>query len=280
MIKFVSMLYLLKKNKALNNFIFMANNKINYQYVAFPVKMLYAMDNNCMRVLATLMTIKPQEDGSIIMKGNFLAERCSLSPKVTYNAIKGLQEKGVIEVKVSRVYDQEERCFKTKPTTFKIIPEKFQEYDKYEITDLMYNEALRIETKKYFKQKSDEPQAEEIVEEAPVEEVVVEQRSVPATTIKVPDIKLSDERKEAFHPNDSILKSGTCSITYLSPIEQYKELKLRIRNDFYPEKMYKIINDKAKVFKARPDMADQTFLSVFTDEKLTEINNYFNKCGS
>ena len=239
-------------------------NQKNYQFISLPTKLALSLDNNCLKVLVALMTYKPLPDGSILTKGSLLSERCNLSTKVVYNALKGLEEKGILKIELSKKkFDQEQRAFKSLPTKIFINVQKFIEYDKYTIEEIIYSNELSITIKKYFstvdkgKVKGDNREIASIEEKNVfVEELLIEEMEFMDEDLTSNlSVEFEDEliEREGFYNErctDIDLKTSLyqkslgisgISLEDLSVEELKEEIIFRIKNRInrsYPMKIY------------------------------------------
>lgn len=120
------------------------NKKLKFQFLPVPYKMLYALDNNCLKVLLILMAEYKQEDGSILINRNFLAEKCGMTLRAIRMAITALQDKEIITT--SRKIHHDDGCFRSQASKYHINYSKFEEYNKYSVEEIITNKDLWIHT--------------------------------------------------------------------------------------------------------------------------------------
>lgn len=117
----------------------------NYQFIKVPLHLFYLMDANTSKVLITLVQMSDfyGKDGWFYRSMNNLEDATGLSQNVIRAALDALYQEGLVNVDTVGISKGKH------PNRYKVNTEKFQDYEKYSLDDIISGGVAKIETTKY-----------------------------------------------------------------------------------------------------------------------------------
>ena len=118
---------------------------MEYNYIKVPINLFYLMDANCTKVLITLVQMSDYygKDGWFYRTMNNLEDATGLSQNVIRAALDTLYTEGLVDVDCTGVSKGKH------PNHYKVNFEKFKEYEKYSLDEIVSGGVNKIETAKY-----------------------------------------------------------------------------------------------------------------------------------
>lgn len=117
-----------------------------YNYIKVPINLFYMMDANCTKVLVTLLQMSEyyaDDKGWFYRTINHLEDATGLSQNVLRATLDALFQEGLVEIV----------CVGTgkgkHPNMYRVCVEKFQEYEKMSLDEIISGGVGKIETIKY-----------------------------------------------------------------------------------------------------------------------------------
>ena len=121
-------------------------NNLNYSFTAIPTNLFFSLDNNCRSMLATLVQLDSyyrDGNGWFFRTCADLQDQTRLSQNLVKATLQTLFNYHLIEVKSVGQSKWKHANY------FKVNFEKFQEYEKLKLEDVIKNPDFQIETVNY-----------------------------------------------------------------------------------------------------------------------------------
>ncbi|MBD5353036.1 MAG: hypothetical protein HDR86_09470 [Bacteroides sp.] len=205
------------------------NVNVGYQFNAVPMNLVACCDLNCRSMLWTLVQLSSYyaaEDGWFFRTNEDLRTQSLLSENLVRATLSTLYNVGVIDV-------QTVGKGKSKtPNRFKLIVERFADWEKYSLEDCIKHPDLRIETDNY-KDKGWQPSYLKSLDIGTVTDTV----EIP-TSQQIPSQSEDNIDIDNIDNKENILSEGSKQVEVKSNLfEEYKK-----REDVLMDKLYNVMN--------------------------------------